>query len=511
MRALTTLVLTTLMMSTSMLAQQSADIRRAVATITPDDIRQRIGKLADDSMMGRDTPSPGLEQAAAWIAAEFGRLGLEPAGDAGGYIQRYPLVQLQVDVVASRVRLQGEDGWRFGRDVIHHRGATAGEGFTAPVSFLAGTPRNASELADLPDMSDAVLIWQVPAGRGGVPNLRMVGAALGQLEENAPRAVILLTNRAEAAWQQALAQMDDAPLTPAWRVREQAPILEMREVSMEETLARFGVDLVAVRDGPFAVRRLSRMRMDLGVSLRAEVTAGAPNVAGLLRGSDPTLQDEYLVFSAHMDHVGVGRPVDGDSIYNGADDDASGTAAIIELAEAYATLETAPRRSMIFLTVSGEEHGLWGSDYFAANSPVPVDQIVANLNADMIGRNWKDTIVVIGKEHSDLGQTLNRVNNAHPELNMTAIDDIWPEERFYFRSDHFNFARRGVPVLFFFSGTHPQYHRPSDEVELIDAEKESRIVQLMFYLGIDVANRAQRPQWDPTSYQQIVQPDLTGG
>jgi Zn-dependent M28 family amino/carboxypeptidase len=103
------------------------------------------------------------------------------------------------------------------------------------------------------------------------------------------------------------------------------------------------------------------------------------------------------------------------------------------------------------------------------------------------------------------------VNNAHPELNMTAIDDIWPEERFYFRSDHFNFARRGVPVLFFFSGTHPQYHRPSDEVELIDAEKESRIVQLMFYLGIDVANRAQRPQWDPTSYQQIVQPDLTGG
>ena len=112
-----------------------------------------------------------------------------------------------------------------------------------------------------------------------------------------------------------------------------------------------------------------------------------------------------------------------------------------------------------------------------------MEQIVANLNADMVGRNWPDTIVVIGKEHSDLGETLNRVNAAHPELGMTAIDDIWPEENFYGRSDHINFARRGVPILFFFNGTHPDYHRPSDQVEKIDAEKESRIVQLMLYLG----------------------------
>jgi Zn-dependent M28 family amino/carboxypeptidase len=227
----------------------------------------------------------------------------------------------------------------------------------------------------------------------------------------------------------------------------------------------------------------------------------------MLEGSDPVLKNEYIVFSAHMDHVGVGVPdASGDSIYNGADDDASGTTAVVQLAQAFAKLNPTPKRSLIFLTVSGEERGLWGSEYFAMKPAVPVSQIVANLNADMVGRNWRDTIVAIGKEHSDLGATLNRVNAAHPELGMTAIDDIWPEERFYFRSDHYNFAVKGVPVLFFFNGTHEDYHRPGDEVSKIDGEKESRIVKLLFYLGLELANGAQKPQWNPESYRQIVKP-----
>jgi Zn-dependent M28 family amino/carboxypeptidase len=125
----------------------------------------------------------------------------------------------------------------------------------------------------------------------------------------------------------------------------------------------------------------------------------------------------------------------------------------------------------------------------------------------MVGRNWPDTIVVIGKEHSDLGATLARVNAAHPELGMAAIDDLWPEENFYYRSDHFNFARVGVPVLFFFNGTHDDYHRPSDEPELIDAEKASRIAKLVFYLGLEVASAERRPQWNAESYRRIVSPE----
>ncbi|MEQ9569138.1 MAG: M28 family peptidase, partial [Longimicrobiales bacterium] len=192
-------------------------------------------------------------------------------------------------------------------------------------------------------------------------------------------------------------------------------------------------------------------------------------------------------------------------IFNGADDDASGTATIMEVAEAMATLDPGPRRSMVFLLVSGEEKGLLGSAYYADNPTVPVESMVANLNADMVGRNWPDTIVAIGKEHSDLGATLERVNAAHPEIGMTAIDDIWPDERFYFRSDHFNFARKGVPILFFFNGTHEDYHRASDEVDKIDTEKTARIGRLLFYLGLEVSDTDARPQWNPDSYAEIVE------
>ena len=226
---------------------------------------------------------------------------------------------------------------------------------------------------------------------------------------------------------------------------------------------------------------------------------------GILDGSDPELKDEYVVFSGHMDHVGMGSPdANGDSIFNGADDDASGTIAVVEIAEAMVALPSPPGRSMVFLLVSGEEKGLWGSEWFADNPTVPIEQLVANLNTDMVGRNWTDTIVAIGKEHSDLGQTLNRVNGDHPELRMTAIDDIWPEERFYFRSDHYNFARKGVPILFFFNGTHDDYHGRDDEPDRIDTEKAARIARLVFYLGVDIGNALERPKWNPESYARIV-------
>ncbi len=234
----------------------------------------------------------------------------------------------------------------------------------------------------------------------------------------------------------------------------------------------------------------------------------APNVVAILRGSDPDLADEYVVYSAHMDHVGVRSPNDerADSVWNGADDNASGTVTLMEVAEALASMEPSerPRRSMMFLWVSGEELGLLGSGAFARNPSVPVESMVANFNVDMVGRNWTDTIVAIGKEHSDLGTTMNRINEAHPEIGMTAIDDIWPDQNFYRRSDHFNFARRGVPVLFFFNGTHEDYHQETDEVEKLDTEKMARIGRLLLLLGVEVGNADARPRWDPDSYESIV-------
>jgi hypothetical protein len=230
----------------------------------------------------------------------------------------------------------------------------------------------------------------------------------------------------------------------------------------------------------------------------------APNVVGLLQGSDPVLKNQFIVFSAHMDHVGVGAPVNGDSIYNGADDNGSGTAAVLALAEAFAATTPRPKRSLLFLAVSGEERGLWGSAHFASQPPVTLDSIVAALNIDMIGRNWRDTIVAIGKEHSDLGAAIDRVAREHPELQLSPIDDPWPNEQFYFRSDHYNFARRGVPVLFFFSGTHGDYHEPGDEARKIDVEKVTRVARLLYFFGRDVANATAKPVWNPESYRRIV-------
>jgi len=234
-------------------------------------------------------------------------------------------------------------------------------------------------------------------------------------------------------------------------------------------------------------------------------TTTAPNTIGILEGTDPTLKHEYLVYSGHMDHVGISSGK-ADSINNGADDDASGTVGVMELAEAFSRPGARTKRSILFITVSGEEKGLWGSNYFTENPTVPIKDMVADINIDMIGRNWPDTIVAIGREHSDLGQTLEAVNAQHPELGMTAIDDKWPEENFYGRSDHFNFAKNGVPILFFFNGVHEDYHQPSDSPDKINADKESRILQLLFYLGQAVANNPQRPQWNPESYAKIVQP-----
>ena len=246
--------------------------------------------------------------------------------------------------------------------------------------------------------------------------------------------------------------------------------------------------------------------LDIRVELADSVLSSrtAPNTVGILEGSDPDLKNEYLVFSAHMDHIGI-TPGQPDSINNGADDDGSGTVGVVELAEAFSQAGARPKRSIIFLTVSGEEKGLWGSRYFTEHPVCRSTKVVADLNIDMIGRNWPDTIVAIGKEHSDLGTTLERVNARHKELGMTAIDDIWPEERFYFRSDHYNFARKGVPVLFFFNGVHADYHRVTDSPDKINSEKESRILRLLFYLGQDIANSPTRPAWKPASYKEIVE------
>ena len=177
----------------------------------------------------------------------------------------------------------------------------------------------------------------------------------------------------------------------------------------------------------------------------------------------------------------------------------SGVAGLLELAEAFAGGESdvrpGHRRSLLFVVPSGEEKGLWGSDYFTRHPPVPLDRIVADLNMDLIGRNWSDSVIVAGPELSTLGAVLTGTVAAHPELRMTPLADRWPEERIFYRSDHYNFARRGVAVLFFTSGTHPDYHQPSDTGDRLDTEKAARVVRLLFHLTRTIADDSAPPRW----------------
>jgi hypothetical protein len=491
-------------------AQDGASVRAAAATIAAEDITHRIRVIAHDSMRGRATPSPELAEVAAYIAGEFRRFGLRPLGDGGGFLQRYQIEEVMLDTVRSGVTVTGGPSWRVGLNAAVPFARFAEGMGSGPTVVVSGSGDPAT--LDARRLRGAVVVAIV----GVTPNGGISGpggALLARLTRSDAAAIVAVAPVSDSVWASYRAVLGRITLRPGWERPQGAPLVLVRDATVRSLLVRNGVSLAdARRETALRITDLPNLQLTVTVRQISVSRETGPNVVGLLEGSDPALRREYLVYSAHMDHVGVAgggsgcRAQGADSICNGADDNASGTVAVVEAAEAFAKLRPAPKRSVIFLTVSGEERGLWGSEYFAMQPPVPIGQIVANLNVDMVGRNWRDTIVAIGKEHSDLGATVARVNAAHPELNMTAIDDIWPEERFYFRSDHYNFARRGVPALFFFNGVHPDYHRPSDHAEKIDAEKASRIVKLLFYLGLEIANAAERPKWNPDSYRQIVEP-----
>ena len=487
--------------------QSGATVEEAVASISESDFLAKVSVIADDSMMGRADPSPGLDMTAHWIADQFRQYGLKPGGDDGSFIQTYHIGEQAVDFEASSARVVGGPELAFGADLNFMRGGGGGE-VTGPVAILAG---NLAEAQSLPaEEINGKHLLILPAQGTPTTGRRRVRFPSGLMEAQ-PASVIFIDQSSDEDWNQAVERsMDQRSRILPWSDPSQGglPMLYIRESSVEPLLASNGVQLstleAAGNRAPF-LTDVPGMEIALNTVTRDLEGFDMPNTVGILEGSDSDLKDEYIVFSGHMDHIGIRPPNEaGDSIANGADDDGSGTIAVVELAKAFSMLEERPRRSIIFLTVSGEEVGLWGSRYFSEHPGVPIEDLVADLNADMISRNARDSIVVIGKEHSDLGETMDAVNAAHPELDLTAADDIWPEQNFYQRSDHFNFARRGVPVLFFFCGTHEDYHGVDDEVENMDITKATNTTRLMFYLGLEVANADQKPQWDPDSYAEIV-------
>lgn len=483
-----------------LLAAQAPARSRAAESITPGDVMRRVAIIADDSMMGRGNLSKGLELTAAYVASEFERAGLRPAGVSGTYMQRFGLSRWMIDTGASVVELA-----KGGQRAAARIGTEARyiEGDVPEGAIVAGDVVLARGAATAGEVKDRMVLLAVDYSK---PLPATLGQEIHELARSGPKAVLLLSNRDSATFTERLRVANLPRLTRDSEGSEPtAPVIELHERTLGPVLAAAGIDSDGMRRGAVPERRvLNGLTVEIHLA-RLFLSRGAvPNVIGVLEGSDPALRHEYVAYSAHIDHIGV-TSGQADSINNGADDNASGVAGLLELAEAFSRPGVRPRRSILFIAPSAEEPGLLGSAYFTEHPTVPLENIVADINMDLIGRNWPDSVIAVGLEQSDLGATLGRVVAAHRELRMTPIRDRWPEERIFYRSDHYNFARSGVPILFFTSGTHQDYHRPTDTPERINGEKVSRLLRLLFHLGASVADQASRPRWNADSYQQIVE------
>ena len=495
-------------------APRAAVAAKSVAP-TADELRRDLVVFASDSFRGRETGTADERRAAAFLVARLTALGLQPAGDSGFY-QRVPLVR-QVLGPGSRFAVttaHGTTTMSVGGDLLplidveggvppkrHADGALVFAGY--------GIARSAGhdDLDDVPVRGKVVVLVNgaprgvSPGRRGELEGEAAVGARLARLLPRHPAAVIVLLTGQSATVYPRLAAELRRSLSLAGPSAEVLPdgqrpvpmILIGRPVAGSPLLPKGwpGDDRPQVLAG----RRFTG-RVEL---VREPVTSY--NVAAIVPGRDPALSTTYVAFGAHYDHIGIQPAEHGDSIANGADDDGSGSVALLALARAMGD-RPAPRRSVLFIWHVGEEKGLLGSAYFTDHPTVPIDSIVAQVNADMIGRNSPDSLYVVGPAAAPHGQSRALgvvVDSINATLDPPFVfnrewDSPTHPEQIYYRSDHYNYARKGVPIVFFTSGLHADYHRVTDDAAKIDYDKLARVDGLLLALGEALANRETRPR-----------------
>ncbi|MCX7926268.1 MAG: M28 family peptidase [Fimbriimonadales bacterium] len=487
-------------------------------TITPTDLRAHLEFLASDELEGRDTPSRGLDLAGMYIVSHLQRWGVKPAGENGTYYQ--PL-NYRVDTVntgESRIQIGGRS-FEYGVGFVARPIALNASAPMVYVGYGWSNPQKGIDPYAGLDVRGAVLIVQAGYPKEVVELGFDAAAQAGWLspEQNAEQKGALAILRIDPTdmgrieriarmWSQrrgveGLQTQSNIPLIVASQ-----PLLEAifagEKLSAAELIQRAESGEPAP---PFALSAGKRIAINLSVQTQKEI---ARSVIGVIEGSDPTLKNEYVSLGAHLDHVGVARSGE-DRIFNGADDNGSGSVALLEIAEAFAT-GPRPKRSVLLLWYAGEEKGLLGSRLFVERPTVPLQNIIVNLNMDMVGRSKQpgDTnprnrylsgpneIYVIGPNVAspDLGKILNTVNDQYLKLTLNPMyDSLNHPEQLYFRSDHYSFVSKGIPAIFFFSGLHEDYHQVSDSVDKIDFEKMARVARTVFGLAWELADSPERP------------------
>lgn len=511
----------------------------ASATIRPEALRADMRFLADDLLEGRATGTRGHEIAAKFIASEFEGMGLEPAGESGTYFQSVPLRSIRPDQEHTTLSIVGagkEQALIFAQDFVSAgdpgRTETAveapvvyvGFGVTAPeqgyddyadveakgkiVAYVYGAPpRFGSSMRA--HYSSGVMKSANAAAHGAVGTLLLDSPALEQLYSFKDRVHDLAFPGLR--WLDPQGQPSDYfPAlrgTVALSMVGTAKVLEGSGESPAEIYA-------AAKEGK---------PLSLGLPVTAKIKmvskledVHSPNVVARLQGSDPKLREEHVIYSAHLDHLGIGEPVNGDNIYNGALDNASGSACLLEIARAYSRMKPRPRRSILFVSVTGEEEGLLGSDYFAHYPTVSKDGLVANINMDGAALLWPiEDLVARGAEHSSLDAA---VHEAAARLKLDVSPDPYPEQVLFIRSDQYSFVKRGIPSVFLSAGkkssnpnikpeeirkiwVETRYHKPQDDMnQRFDFESGAQFARYSFLLGYILAQQNERPAWNPSDF-----------
>lgn len=438
-------------------APQSKEIETALAEITESDVRAMIAFLSSDELGGRDTPSPGLTIASSYIRARFQGAGLKGGTKEGNFYQVHEIATTQVPRDGITAEIDGKP--------ISHFGMLAAG---PEVVQFTGTPeRIRHDDKDWRKKKVGSVVHFIPPAISGPRELSSLIRSLSVLRRNGASAILLQVGEDSELISRAKRALEPQMINP--RGGNAPATLLVAEEAFE---GEFELTLPAQRNG------------------KSEVC----NVIGMIPGSDPELSKEAIIFTAHLDHIGR-SPGQKDSINNGADDDASGCTAVCELADAYAALPVAPKRTLIFMTVWGEEKGLLGSRHYAANPEWPLEKTVANINIEMVGRpeaGASGKAWMTGWHQSDLGELMNNASN---EFGVRIFEHPEFSSMLYRASDNAAFVDKGVIGHSFSAGSlHDDYHQPGDEWEKLELRHMTKVIKGLFVGSLPIANGEVTPK-----------------
>lgn len=511
--------------------------RNAAETITADLLRDYLFYVASDEMEGRDTPSRGLNLTAKFIALNLKHWGFKPAGDDGTFFQNIALLRETADARNSSLSVGGES-LKYGEDYFRLSGGSptaisaplvyGGDGWyfknknidalqnvdaTGKIVVLSGDGVPTRAFATAPPKGFTQADFAGTRGKDWIDPLTYAK------QKGAVGVIIVASNEAQANWEKlAVPPAAPRPFVEKFRTEVSLPTVFVSQKVGDMLFADASNAPHRMTDETRKTATVSALNTGKIVSFTAAIQQEklyTQNVVAVWEGGDPTLKNEMVAIGAHYDHIGLSNPAstNPDKINNGADDDGSGTVSVLSIAEALAKSPKRPKRSVLLVWHCGEEKGLWGSEYFNKFPTVNIKNVVTQLNIDMIGRSRKpgdanpknanlsaeNEVYVIGSQmmSSKLGEITKSINDSYLKLNYDLrYDDPKDTNRFFFRSDHFNYALNGIPIVFWFDGVHEDYHQPGDEPQKIDYTKMQNIARTIFLTMWELADLKERPAID---------------